>query len=132
MLSAPANRHDSPLLAPTLDLLTDLGPLPANITVHLDRGYDSAKTRTELATRGLRAEIACKGAPAPIQAGQRWVVERTNALHNTHRKLMICTERRARVIHFWISLANAIIIVHRLIRRSWATYRWDTRPPRRA
>jgi transposase len=25
---APANRHDSPLLAPTLDKLGDLGPLP--------------------------------------------------------------------------------------------------------
>ena len=25
---APANRHDSPLLAPTLDKLDDIGPLP--------------------------------------------------------------------------------------------------------
>jgi transposase len=38
---APANRHDSPLLAPTLDKLDDLGPLPDDITVHLDAGYDS-------------------------------------------------------------------------------------------
>ena len=35
---AGANRHDSPLLAPTLDLLDDLGPLPDGITVHLDAG----------------------------------------------------------------------------------------------
>ena len=27
---APASRHDSPLLAPTLDKLTDLGPLPGD------------------------------------------------------------------------------------------------------
>ena len=38
---AGAQRHDSPLLAPTLDLLDDLGPLPEDITVHLDAGYDS-------------------------------------------------------------------------------------------
>jgi transposase len=33
---AGANRHDSPLLAPTLDKLDDLGPLPDDITVHLE------------------------------------------------------------------------------------------------
>jgi hypothetical protein len=45
---APANRHDSPLLAPTLDKLDEIGPLPDDITVHLDAGYDSQKTRDEL------------------------------------------------------------------------------------
>lgn len=34
-----ANRHDSPLLAPTLDRLHDLGPLPDNVTVRLETGY---------------------------------------------------------------------------------------------
>lgn len=34
---AGANRHDSPLLAPTPDLLNGLGPLPEQIAVHLDR-----------------------------------------------------------------------------------------------
>lgn len=131
VLSAAANCHDSPLLAPTLDLLEALGPLPADVTVHLDRGYDSTKTRDELSARGLHAAIAEKGKPAPIQAGQRWVVERTNAWHNAHRKLVICTERRACVIDFWIALANVIIIVRRLIRRAWTTHRWDTRPRRR-
>jgi transposase len=69
---AGAQRHDSPLLAPTLDLLDDLGPLPEDITVHLDAGYDSGKTRDTLADRGLSGEIARKGEKAPIQAGQRW------------------------------------------------------------
>ncbi len=35
---APASRHDSPLLAPTLDRLGELGPLPDRIRVHLDAG----------------------------------------------------------------------------------------------
>ena len=65
-----------PLLAPTLDKLDDIGPLPDDITVHLDAGYDSQKTRDELADRDLTGEIAHKGDKAPIQAGQRWHVER--------------------------------------------------------
>ena len=40
-----ANRHHSPLPAPTLDPLDDLGPLPQHITVHLHPGYNSGKTR---------------------------------------------------------------------------------------
>jgi transposase len=87
---APANRHDSPLLAPTLDKLDDLGPLPDDIRVHLDAGYDSQKTRDELAARGMTGEIARKGDKAPIQAGQRWHVERTNAWHNAFNRLQRC------------------------------------------
>jgi hypothetical protein len=63
-------RHDSPLLGPTLERLDDLGPLPEDITVHLGAGYDSDKTRDLLAERGLRGEIAHKGEKAPIQATQ--------------------------------------------------------------
>jgi Transposase DDE domain len=49
---AAASRHDSPLLAPTLGKPGDLGPLPDDIRVHLDAGYDSPKTRDELAAPG--------------------------------------------------------------------------------
>jgi len=128
---AGAQRHDSPLLAPTLDLLDDLGPLPEDITVHLDAGYDSGKTRDTLADRGLSGEIARKGEKAPIQAGQRWHVERTNAWHNTFNRLQRCYERREKVIDAFFDLADAIITVRSLIRRAWITHRWDTRPPRR-
>jgi transposase len=128
---APANRHDSPLLAPTLDKLDDLGPLPDDITVHLDAGYDSQKTRDELAGRGLTSEIAHKGDKAPIQAGQRWHVERTNAWHNSFNRLQRCYERNEDVIDAFFDLADTIITVRRLIREAWTLYRWDGRPPRR-
>jgi hypothetical protein len=36
--------------------------------VRLDSGYDSSKTRDELAGRGLSGQIAHKGEKAPIQA----------------------------------------------------------------
>jgi transposase len=48
VLAAPASRHDSPLLAPTLDLLRDFALLAGETTVHLDRGYDTGVTRTEV------------------------------------------------------------------------------------
>jgi len=128
---APANRHDSPLLAPTLDKLAGLGPLPQDITVHLDAGYDSQKTRDELETRGMTGEIAHKGNKAPIQAGQRWHVERTNAWHNSFNKLQRCYEREEEVIDAFFDLADAIITVRRLIRESWTLYRWAGRPAKR-
>lgn len=128
---AGAHRHDSPLLAPTLDKLYDLGPLPADIKVHLDAGYDSQKTRDELAARGMTGQIAHKGDNAPIQAGQRWHVERTNAWHNAFNRLQRCYERHENVINAFFDLADAIITVRSLIRQAWATHRWDTRPPRR-
>lgn len=128
---APANRHDSPLLRPTLDRLERFGfDLPEQITVHLDAGYDSAKTRDLLDELGCRDVISQKG--FPLQAGARWVVERTNSWHNRgFNKLANCTERRVRVIDAFIALANAIITVRRLIRTAWTTHRWDTRPTRR-
>src|ERR1700751_1105529 len=106
---APANRHDSPLLAPTLDKLDDLGPLPDDITVHLDAGYDSQKTRDELPGRGMTGDIARKGGKAPIQAGQRWHVERTNAWHNGFNRLQRCYERKQEVIDAFFDLAHTII-----------------------
>jgi transposase len=128
---AGANRHDSPLLAPTLDKLDGLGPLPDEITVHLDSGYDSGKTREELACRGLRGQIAHKGEKAPIQASGRWHIERTNAWHNAFNRLQRCYERREHVIDAFFDFADAIITVRSLIRKAWTLYRWDTRPARR-
>jgi transposase len=128
---APANRHDSPLLAATLDKLDGLGPLPGDVRVHLDAGYDSQKTRDELAGRGMTGQIAHKGDKAPIQAGRRWHVERTNAWHNGFNRLQRCYERHEDVIDAFFDLADAIITVRSLIRQAWTTYRWDSRPTRR-
>jgi transposase len=128
---APANRHDSPLLSPTLDKLDEIGPLPQDITVHLDAGYDSGKTRHELESRSMKGEIAHKGDKAPIQAGQRWHVERTNSWHNNFNRLQRCYERDTDVIDAFFDLADTIITLRRLIREAWTLYRWDTRPARR-
>ena len=50
---AGANRPDSPLLEETLEELARFAfDLPTQITVHLDAGYDSTKTRDLLDTLG--------------------------------------------------------------------------------
>lgn len=126
-----ANRHDSPLLAPTLEKLARFGfDLPEQITVHLDAGYDSRATRDLLDELGCDYVISKKG--TPLQTGARWIIERTNSWHNRgFHKLHICTEVRTRVIDAFIALANAVIITRRLIREAWTRYRWHERPPRR-
>jgi len=130
-ITAPANRHDSPLLGETLNPLEQLGSMPERVSVHLDRGYDCEATRQRLGERHLEAMISEKGKPAPLQATKRWVVERTNSWHNAHKKLVWCTERRAVVIDFWVSFSEVVIIIRRLIRRGWIHYRWEGRPCRR-
>jgi transposase len=130
-LAAPANHRDDGLLAATLDALAVVGPLPAQPVVHLDAGYDYQPCRQVLAERGMVGEIATLGIAAPIQAGRRWVIERTHAWGNQYGKLRWCTERRRLVVAFWLALASAAIVCGRLIRRAWTCYRWDSRPRRR-
>src|ERR671913_7402 len=128
----PANRHDSPLLVPTLESTSEaLGALPEGASVHLDRGYDSRLSRERLLELGLGWEISGKGKPAPYWATIRWVVERTSSWHNAHKKLVWCTERVGKVIDFWVAFSDVVIIVRRLAREGWVRYRWEGRPSRR-
>ena len=130
-MTAPANRHDSPLLGETLDTLEVVGSLPEQMSVYLDRGYDSQTTREKLKSRGLEPTISEKGMPALLRTTKRWVVERTNSWHNVHKKLVWCTERRGQVIDFWVTFSDVIIIVRRLIRKAWTSYCWESRPRRK-
>jgi hypothetical protein len=132
LVAARANDHDSPLLEPTLAGICDMiGPLPDRPVMHLDRGYDSGKTRDLLEILGYDAEIARKGEPAPIQAGQRWPVERTHSWMNGYGKLRRCTEKRKTIVEFYLYLAAALTVIRRLINRARSRYRWPTRPTTR-
>lgn len=131
LVSAGVNRHDAPVLAPTVAGLANLGPLPAAITTHLDRGYDRAPPRTLLDHVGFTGAIAPNGVPAPVQADQRWVVERTHAWMNGYGNLWRCTERNGRVVDFYLFLAAALVVVRALIHRARRRYRWPSRPTTR-
>jgi transposase len=130
LVSAGANRHDSPLLQPTLAGLDKVVPLSSSQpgTVHLDRGYDNSPTRTLLDELGLDGVIARKGVPAPLQAGSRWTVERTHAWMNAFGKLRRCTEKRQAVVDFYLFLAAALVVLRRLIQEARTRYRWPGRP----
>jgi transposase len=58
VVAAGANRHDAPLLRPTLEGLAKLNPLPEDVTTHLDRAYDGGPTR------GRRRRVGPAAAPA--------------------------------------------------------------------
>jgi len=136
LVAARANDHDSPLLEPTLAGICDMiGPLPQGRNdfpnLHLDRGYDSGKTRDLLEVLGFEGHIAVKGVPAPIQAGRRWPVERTHAWMNGYGKLRRFTDKRKIVVEFYLYLAAALTVIRRLINRARSQYRWPTRPTTR-
>jgi hypothetical protein len=131
LVAAGANRHDAPLLAPTLAGLDKLDRLPDRPTVHLDRGYDGRPTRTLLEALGFDGAVARKGVPAPVQAGARWVVERTHSWMNGFGKLRRCTEKRRPVVDFYLFLAAALVVLRQLIQRARLRYRWPARPTTR-
>lgn len=131
MVATGANRHDAPLLEPTLAGMDAWGPVPDGTTVHLDRGYDSRGTRTLLDDMGVTGEIARKGIPAPVQVGKRWVVERTQSWMNGYGKLRRCTEKARRVVDFYLFLAATFVVVRSLIRAARTRYRWPGRPTTR-
>jgi len=88
-------------------------------------------TRTLLDHLGFTADIARKGIPAPLQAGKRWVVERTQAWMNGYGKLRRCTERDGVVVDFYLFLAAACVTVRALIREARQRFRWPDRPTTR-
>ncbi|CAA9250334.1 MAG: Putative transposase [uncultured Chloroflexia bacterium] len=131
LVATGANRHDGPLLGPTLTGLERWGAAPSDTTVHLDRGYESGVTRALLADLGFTGAIARKGLPAPLQVGKRWVVERTQAWMNGYGKLRRCTEKTTEVVDFYLFLAAAFVVTRCLIQRARIRYRWPGRPTTR-
>jgi hypothetical protein len=132
LVAARANDHDSPLLEPTLAGICDMiGPWPDRPAMHLDRGYDSAKTRDLLEILGYEAHIAARGVPAPIQAGKRWPVERLHSWMNGYGKLRRCTDKLTSVVQFYLYLAATLTVIRRLINEARHRYRWPTRPTTR-
>lgn len=123
-----ANRHDSMLLAPTLDAASSRGLLEGIETIWLDRAYDSRVTRQRLAETSIaNAEIAAKrrrgsrDAPRRQRLGLRWPVERTNSWLSNYGQLRRNTDRR--VVHRLAQLALVVtlLIVAKLIDRQKST-----------
>jgi transposase len=124
-----ANRHDSVLLAPTLDAAEERGLLAEIETLWLDRGYDSDMTRERLADRGIDDAVIAKkrkrGASdkkTNLPMGLRWPVERTNSWLSNFGQLRRNTDRK--VVHrlAQFALAVALLLTAKLIdwRNRWS------------
>jgi transposase len=132
MATDGGNRHDSKLLAPTIEAAEQqVGALPDDARVHLDSAYNGKACKQTLDDHALVGVIAAKGVPAPIQVGNRWVVERTQSWMNGYGKIRRCFERDGEKVDFFLYLAAAFVTVRALIREARTRYRWDTRPTTR-
>ncbi len=88
-------------------------------------------TRERLAQRGVIADMSPRGNPTPVATTGRWVIARTHAWTNAHKKLVWCTARRVGVIRFWLTFSALLMTVGRLAREGWTRHRWDDRPRRK-
>jgi transposase len=124
-----ANRHDSILLAPTLDDADNRGLLEEIETLWLDRGYDSTVTRDRLIERSINDAIIAKKRKKgeaktknPQPMGMRWPVERTNSWLSNFGQLRRNTDRKNvhRLAQF--ALAVAFLLTAKLIdwRNRWS------------
>jgi transposase len=124
-----ANRNDSVLLAPTLDVAGERGLLEEIETLWLDRGYDSLATRARLAERGIDdAVIARKRKRGEarektrLPMGLRWPVERTNSWLSNFGQLRRNTDRKTIHRLAQLALAVALLLTAKLIdwRNRWS------------
>ncbi len=127
-----ANRHDSVMLAPTLDDAKERGLLQDIETLWLDRGYDSDVTRERLADRHIGDAVIAKrrkrGSSAPKKnqpMGLRWPVERTNSWLSNYGQLRRNTDRKT--IHRLAQLSLAIVFLLTAKLIDWRN-RWSPAP----
>lgn len=131
-----ANRNDIKLLEPTLADVARTGLLADIETLHLDRGYDYPKVRTQLAGLGLDDVNIQQRIPRnpgepkpPMRLGLRWVVEGTNSWLSNYGQLRRNTDRRTRHRHAQLCLVATLLITAKLIdwRNRWSP---ESRPIR--
>ena len=122
MLSG-ANRHDSMMLAATLDAVPGVRaerrrrPRRRPTKLHADKAYDHRRCRQECRTRHIRPRIARLGVEGSAHLGRhRWVVERTFAWLARFRRLDVRYEHRAD-LHLTLTTLACAVICLRQIRR---------------
>jgi hypothetical protein len=74
------------------------GLLPDQPTCHVDAAHEGTPTGHTLTELGFAAQVARLGIPAPIQATQRWPIERTNPWMNGYGKLRRMTDRNPAIV----------------------------------
>jgi putative transposase len=115
LVVAGANRHDSKLLAATLDQVVVSRPLAGVQHLCMDAGYKGGAVLQAVHARGYlphlrqrKEEIVAKRMPTGFKA-RRWVVERTHSWLNRSRKLLVSFEKSEASYRALLSLAAALI-----------------------
>ena len=99
-----ANRHDSKLVAATVQSIPARRPKPTRTHPQglcLDKGYDYDSVRDLVAQFGYTAHIKARGEEAQAikrEAGfkaRRWVVERSHSWMNRFRRILTRWEKKA-------------------------------------
>ncbi|WP_373622932.1 IS5 family transposase [Methylobacterium sp. OAE515] len=118
-----ANRHDSVMMAPTLDAIPPVRngrrgrPRHRPDKLHADKAYDARPRRHECRARGIVPRIARRSIESSERLGRhRWVVERTHAWFNRFRRLPVRYERRADIYEAFTSLAASLITLNQIKR----------------
>jgi IS5 family transposase len=119
---SPANRHDSMMLASTLDAVPGVRqgrgrPRKRPRKLHADKAYDHRRCRSECRARSIAPRIARRSVETSERLGQhRWVVERRLAWLNRFRRLAIRYERRADIHEAFVTLGCALICLNQIRR----------------
>ena len=113
-----ANRHDSKLLAGTLDSVPIERPKPTAEEPQglcLDRGYDYAAVRELVAERGYTAHIRTRGEEITLKLrtpgwrARRWIVEARHSWLNRNRGLLIRWSKKDQNHLALLQLASGLI-----------------------
>lgn len=115
-----ANTHDSRLVGPTLENTfafseqAGTGPKPDNLC--LDKGYDYARVKLEVAEHGLEGHIRSRGEEIAekLYPARRWVVERTIAWLKGFRALRTRYCQYLRSYLAFVYFACTIIIYRKI------------------
>jgi transposase len=118
-----ANRHDSQMLAPTLDAVPPIRsgkrgrPRRRPGKLHADKAHDHRRCRRECRERGITPRIARRGIENSERLRRhRWVVERTLAWLARFRRLAIRYERRADIHLAFTTLGCALVCLNQIRR----------------
>ncbi len=118
---AGANRHDSVLLADTLDALVVARPEEAQ-HLCMDRGYEGAVVAGTVAQHGYIAHVRRRGeeriVPHPDGKARRWVVEGNHSWLNRSRRLLVRWEKKVGNYLAFVHLACAQLLFTRVLKVS--------------
>ena len=117
-----ASPSEMKLALPTIKTIKVAGGKPKQLIG--DKGYDSNKVRADLVKEGIEPIIPARGnnKKATHQDGRklrkyrkRWIVERTNAWIQNHRRLVVRYERSADIYTGLVHMACALIVLRRVL-----------------